>query len=190
MAGCTLLGKGTNLDEPCSSTLNICFREPRLTTEQQCGSNVTYLFIAYKSSWLLPTRLTSLSGYNILNPLHLFSRWSTIGYGITKHVGAKHKWGYGGVPPLYGASGDGWPEFLPLYVWLPDMPFLLASDSDRWEWSVSSLSESVSWEPCGLQAFIAWRVCFCHCFCFLQCVLCDVDTCCSCGQPRYSLISI
>lgn len=44
---------------------------------------------------------------------------------------------------MYGAVGDGRPKLLPVYVRVPNMSVLLASDPDRREWSLPRLSEGL-----------------------------------------------
>lgn len=54
---------------------------------------------------------------------------------------------------VHGAFGSGWFEFLPVHLWLSDLPVLLASHPNGREWAVSCLQESLPWKSGGFQAF-------------------------------------
>lgn len=51
--------------------------------------------------------------------------------------------GCGGMPSVYGAVGGGRSEFLPVYLRIPDMPFLLAQNPYRRERPVSRVSKGL-----------------------------------------------
>lgn len=77
---------------------------------------------------------------------------------LTRHVGAKPEWRHGGVSAVYGAPWDGWPQLLPVYLWLSDLSLLLAPHPHRREWPLPCLPEGLPGKPCRLQALVAWRV--------------------------------